>query len=85
MNRNEIHDMLEAMDENVLLIEGHDDALVGFARRCGEPMVAVYDRVLIIEELMRQGASFEDADEYVAFNIEGAWLGPGTPVVMERS
>ena len=41
--------------------------------------VLVYDSDLMIEKLIEQGMSDEEASEYLAFNTLGAWVGPGTP------
>jgi hypothetical protein len=43
----------------------------------------VYDAEQIRENLMRRdGMSFEDAREYIEFNIEGAYMGVRTPVLV---
>jgi hypothetical protein len=69
----------EAVDE-VLLADGFDEALLGYAHRQGQPPVAVYDRKKCIEVLMaRDGMSFDEADEFFEFNVVGAWVGAETP------
>jgi hypothetical protein len=43
----------------------------------------VYDAEKIRETLMkRDGMSFEDAREFIEFNIEGAYMGPHTCVLV---
>ena len=44
--------------------------------------VLVYDGEQIRENLMRDGMTSEDAREYIEFNIEGAYVGQGTPVIV---
>ena len=41
--------------------------------------VAVYDKHKIIQSLIRDGCSLDDAEEYFDFNIAGAWVGEYTP------
>ena len=70
----------------MLKIDGHDIAIVGQACIWANQTrvdVLVYSGAKIVEGLMkRDGMSFEEALEYVEFNIEGAYMGPDTPVVM---
>ena len=58
-----------------------DEALIGMARRCSQPTLAVYDYDKIIEARMRQGMSCEEAVEYTEFNTENAWVGKHTPLI----
>ena len=73
-------------DAQPLFFDDIDDALIGAAYRCGMPVtVAAYDRDACIEALMAAGGgSFEEASEHFSFNIEGAWLGEGTPMFVHR-
>jgi len=68
-----------------LKIEGHDNAIIGPAfiwRDLAHVSVLVYDAEKIRENLMRHdGMNSEEAREFIEFNIEGAYLGPHTPVL----
>ena len=69
----------------MLKIDGHDDAILGPAVvwRDGSLCNAlVYDAEKIREGLMKDGMSFEDAREFIEFNIEGAYVGEHTPVLV---
>ena len=69
----------------MLKIDGHDDAILGPAciwRGSSRVDVLVYDAELIRENLMRDGMSSEDAREFIEFNIEGAYVGEHTPVLV---
>ena len=70
------------LSKPVLLIDGHESAILGFATRCGQPTIAVYDYTKIVSNLQKEGMSEEDAIEYVEFNIVGAWVGEGTPALI---
>lgn len=74
--------MLESENPDALFIDGMDKAIIGIARRQYQPGHPVYLRSLIIRELMYDGMEQEDAEEYFSFNIEGAYLGPHTPLIM---
>lgn len=74
-------------DENpeALFADGLDEALIGPMRRCGQPTLAAYSYRKAVEALMRpgsmfdEGLSYDDAVEWMEFNVVGAWMGPNTP------
>lgn len=72
-----------ADDENIILADGFESCFVGIARQFGKPF-AVYDRNSCIIELMEQEMSQEEAEEYMSFNTEGAWVGENTPAFLTR-
>jgi hypothetical protein len=69
---------------DILFCDGHDNAFIGFMWRFGqnEP-IAAYSQKKIIENLMADGMTFDEAQEYFEFNIIGAWVGSGTPCFIE--
>ena len=70
----------------MLKIDGHDDAILGPAciwRGSSRVDVLVYDAEKIRDLLMkRDGMTMEEAREYIEFNIEGAYMGPHTAIVV---
>jgi len=70
----------------MLKIDGFDGALIGRADVwVGNTTVdrLVYSGEKVIEVLMkRDGMTEEEAYEYTAFNIEGAYMGPQTPIIV---
>jgi hypothetical protein len=76
------HHPREVGEEEMLLADGFDEALIGTARRLSGTLVAVYDRNKCIEILARD-MSPEEAEEYFEFNVEGAWMGEGTPIFID--
>lgn len=64
---------------DLLFCDGFDAALVGVCYRFGQEPVALYDRCKIIEILMRDGLTEDEADEHFEFNIIGAYVGEHTP------
>jgi hypothetical protein len=77
-------DQLAEENPEALLLDGFEAAFIGVSRRCGQPTLATYDREKCIEILMGQGMTPEEAEEYFSFNTEGAWVGPHTPVILDR-
>ena len=72
------------MDEDLIRLEGFDDAILGVATRGGAQDFYVYSRAVCIELLMTQNDwDFEEAAEYFDFNVQGAWFGDTTPAFME--
>ncbi len=68
-------------------IDGFDDALLGVALIWGSngsrTEVLVYDAEKMRDKLVAQyGLTSEEAREYIEFNIEGAYVGPDTPIVV---
>ena len=76
---------LEHDNDGSLLADGFEKVFIGWFRRCGEPMVAVYDYEKAVDILIeRDGMEYEDAVEYMEFNVTGAWMGKGTPAFLVR-
>jgi formylmethanofuran dehydrogenase subunit E len=65
-------------EEECLTADGFDDALVGCTY--GANVVAVYDINKMIEILMEEGTDYEDAVEFLDYNVVGAYLGEKTPL-----
>ena len=68
-------------EETILLADGFEEAFVGIARQFGEP-IAIYDRAKCIQ-ILSENMSWADAEEYFAFNVEGAYVGENTPGFLE--
>ena len=75
---------LSEENPEAVLFDGLQDALVGIARRCGQPALAVYDRNKCIRIFVeRDGMTPEEADEFFSFNTECTWAGPMTPLILD--
>lgn len=68
--------------EGATLFDNLDGAVVGVAQRFGQPDVVAYDYATAVELIQQQcgGGSYEDAVEYLEFNVCGAYVGEMTPV-----
>jgi len=78
------HDWLADFEPDALVMEEHENALVGMCVQFGRPPVALYDYDVVIENLKTDGMSYEEAVEFFEFNIGGAWLGEYTPAFIMR-
>lgn len=83
-NKELMQQMIARLNEDALFLDGFDDALIGCCQRGpGGKTVAVYDREVIIETMLnRDGMSYMEAVEYFDFNIEGAYVGKSTPLIV---
>ena len=71
-------------EDQLVKLDGLDEAIVGQVTRCGGMAALCYSRAMIIAILMeRDGMDEEEADEFFEFNIAGLWAGEGTPVFLE--
>jgi hypothetical protein len=64
-------------EDEFLKADGFDDAVIGvdmFSMRL------IYSKSKVIEILINEGLSEEDALEHFSFNIEGAYVGEKTPI-----
>ena len=71
-------------DEEVILIDGHDDAIIGTGDAGG--LRVFYSIEKIIKTLMkRDGMSHEEASEFFSYKIERAFssMSKGSPIFIE--
>lgn len=71
-------------EDERLVIPGADAAILGTVWRCGQAPFVVYDYEKLVEFFVGQGMTYDEAEEWVSYNIEGAWVGPNTPGVLRR-
>ena len=78
-----IEEQLQEMGETPLLMDGFDEACIGYSQRMNEPLLAVYSYEKMVEVLMtRDGMDDEMAMEYIDFNCVGAYMGETTPIIV---
>lgn len=80
-----IEEFLQDVNPEALFLDGFDDAIVGTSHRCAQPRLVVYDHELMLRVLVeRDGMDADEANEYLDFNVLGAWVGEHTPIVLTR-
>jgi hypothetical protein len=67
-----------------LKADGFDDCFMGVGFSFGRHGVLVYDETKVIENLVKQGMTEEEAYEYYEYNILGACLGDNMPIFMRQ-
>jgi hypothetical protein len=73
-------DEIAAIDENILVADGFEEALIGYAGVNG-CTVALYDRDKCLSILVKRDAmTYVEAEEFFEYNVEGAYVGPNTPL-----
>lgn len=85
ITRDQINEALLEMDMSLLLADGFEDAFIGYTQRISEEPVACYDYEKMVDILThRDGMSYEEAVEYIEFNVAGAWVGNTTPFLVRK-
>ena len=64
-------------DEEITFAKGFENAFVGIATQFNNKF-AVYDRAKCID-ILAEDMTYDEAEEYFQFNVEGAWVGESTP------
>ena len=78
MSKTKIEQMIELWpDEEFLIAEGYDDAIIGLDDASGK---LVYDVDKIIRILMKGGMSYDEASEFYDYNILNSYVGEKTPL-----
>ena len=66
-------------EEDIYKADGFEDALIGRGQQFNTDFY-VYSHSRCIEILMQEGMTEEEALEYFDYNVQGAWVGEGTPI-----
>lgn len=83
-NRVRVQEIADMHEEEVILIDGHDDAIVGTGEAGGLRVFYSIDK--IIKTLMkRDGMTYEEASEFFSYNIERSFssMSKGAPIFIE--
>jgi hypothetical protein len=65
-------------DYEALLADGFEDALIGYSN--GTNTVAVYDYMHCIRILMEDDMTYEEAMDYMEYNVVNSYVGEKTPI-----
>lgn len=76
MTREELMDAAE--EEGLLLADGFDNCIIGIVQVFNKTAI-LYDQVLVLKQLVKEGMSWDSAREFFEFNIVGAYVGDATP------
>ena len=65
-----------------MFVDGFDDCCLGYVERFGMHPIPLYDKDKMIDKMVDDGMTPEEAIEYFYFNIIGSWVGETTPCFM---
>ena len=82
MNRKDIIDLYSDDEPDILFADGYDSAIEGVVWD-GERTRVVYRMEAVLEILMDQGMTYDEASEYFDFNVAGSHAGVYTPLYLE--
>lgn len=69
--------------QEVFILEGFDEAIIGHTLTIGRPLLIVYSMKKMAQILMeRDGMDWDGALEYIDYNYVGAWSGESTPIIV---
>jgi len=84
-----IKEWISEYNEEAMIADGFDDAIIGICERFGNEPVVAYDRDKAIKILMEMVAEVHEdddedirdmAEEYFGYNVIGSYVGENTPV-----
>ena len=71
-------------DRNIQVMEGFDAAILGHGSAYGQEPLVVYSLRKMIDICMSDAdMDYETAVEYLNFNTLCAYVGPGTPIIVD--
>jgi hypothetical protein len=80
MTFKEKQEQLAESNPEALFADGFEDALVGMGTVFSKGPIAIYDYEKCAQILMkRDGMTWEEAVEFIDFNVTGAYVGEHTP------
>jgi hypothetical protein len=84
MNKTQLESLIYyETDEEIMLMDGFEEAFIGFSKRCGQPTLATYSFEKMLQVLVeRDDMDVIEAEEYISYNCAGAWMGDLTPVIL---
>ena len=86
MSQHDMRDQIECLYSEefpkMLFMDGLDSAIIGVALVNGNPLVT-YSTEKILDNLVDRGMGFDEAREFMMFNILGAFMGKFTPLVID--
>ena len=78
----EINEYAEEVEEEIIIYDAFEDAIIGLADRFGMDTSVAYDYDKVIKILM-EDMSYEEAVEHFDFNVIGGWVADSTPVFIK--
>jgi hypothetical protein len=80
----EIQELITLENENAVILNGFDEAILGMTYAFGKEPVVAYSINKILETLIKDGMTLEDAQEYFEYNILNAYFAEHNPVFLNE-
>lgn len=80
MSTEELIEEIGELNPDALLADGLEAGLIGYTQNSFGPIRAVYDVDRCIDIFVSDGMTPEEAEEYMSFNVLGAYVGENGPV-----
>lgn len=74
---------IEENYERVMFMDGYDDCIAGMLEKFGTDPIVIYDKKKVLNKMMMDGMTREEAEEFYEYNMIGAYVGELTPVFLE--
>ena len=76
---------MEDEEERMVKADGLEDAILGTGGRINMDEVLIYSYDKCVQIFMdRDKMTYEEAVEWMEFNVVGAWMGPKTPIFIHE-
>ena len=72
-------------ENNLLKMDGFDDCIVGIVERYGCHPLVCYSRKRVIQKLIQDGMSEDEANEFFEYSQLGAFVGEKTPCFLTEN
>jgi hypothetical protein len=80
---NKLLDELAKLNPDAMIADGFDEAVIGLGSQYPNQPVAIYDFMKCVEVLLQKNNwSYEEAVEWMDYNVICAYVGEGTPIFM---
>ena len=77
-------ELIEEQYSEIMFCDGYDDCIVGIVDKFGSEPIVCYDKNKIIDKMIEDGMTTDDAYEYFDFNVIGAYVGERTPCFLDN-
>ena len=74
---------MSELNPKALKADGFDDAILGISTRIGDESLLAYDYDKCIK-ILQKDMSYEEAVEFMEFNVVGSYVGEGTPIFIKK-
>jgi len=81
--REEIEEAYKIEFPGLLFMDGLDSAIIGVSHSSDVPVVAYSAHKILKNLVEQQGMGVHEAREFMSFNIDGAYMGVHTPLIVD--